>query len=282
MDKLRLLTNNVWCCWDNQPWWIERGMDCSSDARSEGISRVYEELLPDIIGWLEGDGKFQKHVPRILTEKGLKYNFVYGRLTPLMYNVSTLDLLETHHMVYPINAPGYEGEFNNNNTKSFTVGVFKVRASGKLIIFATTHLWWMSGIEGKGCYRPHSCEARAYQINLMLDVVEGLREKYNCPAVISGDLNDVYESPAVKAAMARGYRHAHDIATDFADERNGWHYCFPDGYDMYEEPKPFKEGIDHILVKGEPEGFVKRFERYTPEWYMPVSDHFPAYIDVEF
>lgn len=30
------------------------------------------------------------------------------------------------------------------------------------------------------------------------------------------------------------------------------------------------------------EGSVKRFERYSPDYYFPVSDHSPAYIDAEF
>ena len=281
MDKLRILTNNVWCCWDNQPWWEERGLNCDSAYRAPGIARVYEELLPDLIGWQEGDGKFQKHVPEILTAKGLKYGYISGNLTPILYNKSTLQLVETHFLVYPESVPGYEGVFNNGDTKGFTVAAFRIKASGKMIVFATTHLWWMSGVEGKGCYRPFSCEARKYQMDLMIDRVEEFRLKYNCPAIISGDFNDRYHSLAVQRAIERGYRHAHDIAVDYADERNGWHYCFPDGYDMYEDPKPFEEGIDHICVKGEPEGFVKRFERFTPEWYMPLSDHFPAYIDVE-
>ena len=40
-------------------------------------------------------------------------------------------------------------------------------------------------------------------------------------------------------------------------------------------------GIDHILISDAPEGFVRRFERYTPEYYMPLSDHFPVFADVE-
>ena len=43
---------------------------------------------------------------------------------------------------------------------------------------------------------------------------------------------------------------------------------------------PFKEAIDHILVKFAPEGFVRRFERYTPDYYLPLSDHSPAFADV--
>ena len=40
------------------------------------------------------------------------------------------------------------------------------------------------------------------------------------------------------------------------------------------------DAIDHILVKGMPEGAVKRFDRYTPEYYLLLSDHAPVYIDV--
>ena len=220
----------------------------------------------------------------ILTQMGQKYRYVLvsgGGSTPILYNRTTLELIEACFKVYPETVPGYDGIFNNVNSKSYTIGAFRIKESGRMIVFATTHLWWMSGVAGHGCYRPYSNEAREYQMNLMLDAVEEFRLRYNCPAIISGDFNDDYNSLAVSAAKDRGYRHAHDIAVDFADERDGYHYCFPDGYDMYENPKPFEAGIDHILVKGEPQGFVRRFERFTPEWYMTLSDHFPAYIDVE-
>ena len=284
MDKLRIMTNNVWCCWNNEPWWAERGMDCSSEARSKGIARVYSELLPDMVGWQEGDYKFQRFVPIALGELGIAYTYVFvgGTITPILYNKKKVLPVEARFGVYPQEVPGYEGEFNNANTKAYTVAAFKVLETGSMIVFGTTHLWWKSGIPGTDSYYPHSCEARAYQMNMFIDAVEELRQKYNCPAVISGDLNDTYHSPAVQTAIGRGYLHAHDVAVEHADERDGWHYCFPDGYDMYENPKPFEEGIDHILVKGGPEGFVRCFERYTPEYYMTVSDHFPAYIDVEF
>jgi exonuclease III len=40
--------------------------------------------------------------------------------------------------------------------------------------------------------------------------------------------------------------------------------------------------IDHIFVAGAGKDAVKRFERYSPEYYFPISDHSPAYIDIEF
>jgi hypothetical protein len=97
--------------------------------------------------------------------------------------------------------------------------------------------------------------------------------------MLVGDLNSNYNSTAVQSALKRGDLHAHDIATDFTDEDWGYHYCFGDGYKPYIE-KAFEYGIDHILVKYAPKNFVSRFERYTPDYYLPLSDHSPVFIDV--
>ena len=110
--------------------------------------------------------------------------------------------------------------------------------------------------------------------------IEELKEKYNCPAIAVGDMNTSYNSEAIQSAIARGYLHAHDTAAEYVDERNGYHYCFPDGYDNYEKPGSFEAGIDHILISGAPTGFVRRFERFTPDYFMPLSDHFPVFADV--
>ena len=44
---------------------------------------------------------------------------------------------------------------------------------------------------------------------------------------------------------------------------------------------PFETAIDHILVKNAPEGAVKRFDRYCPDYYLLLSDHAPVYVDIE-
>ena len=44
----------------------------------------------------------------------------------------------------------------------------------------------------------------------------------------------------------------------------------------------YEDAIDHILVRDIPEGFCRRLERFTPDWYEIVSDHYPAYIDVAY
>ena len=95
-----------------------------------------------------------------------------------------------------------------------------------------------------------------------------------------GDLNAGYNSLALERAFESGFKHAHDIATDYADDSAGLHYCFPAGFYDYYYDYPFERAIDHILVRGDGVS-VKRFERFSPEYYLPLSDHSPAYIDVE-
>ena len=281
MNKLRIMTNNVWSCGKNQPWWQERGLDCSSYARAPKFARVYKETMPDMIGWQESDAFFRNLVIPEMTRLDMNYELITAGCTSILYNKDTLTLCESHFVPYPESMPGYEGVFNNAGSKSYGIAVFKAKESDKHIIFASTHLWWKSANPENKHYYPHSSEARAFQLNMLLDAIEPLRTKYSCPAVVVGDLNDTYNSLALKTAFDRGYRHAHDIAVEYADDRDGYHFCFPEGYKLYENPKPFEKGIDHILIKGEPEGFVRRFERYTPDYYMPLSDHFPAWADVE-
>ena len=148
-----------------------------------------------------------------------------------------------------------------------------------MLVFMSTHLWWKSGDPASGEYQAGSDEARTYQLNLALDLAERFQAKYGCPVVLVGDLNADYTMPAVQSALARGYAHAHDIAAEYADSDWGYHYCFGDGYKPYVEAS-FEKGIDHILVRYAPEGFIRRFERYTPEYYLPLSDHSPVFADV--
>jgi endonuclease/exonuclease/phosphatase family metal-dependent hydrolase len=278
---LRLMSNNIWWCDSNTPDWERMGEDCSAAVRSKGFARVYSELSPDVIGFQEASAIMLRELVISMQERGLRYAVLWGGDTPIMYKADKLELIDSDFAYYDEHIEGFEGCFNNDRTKSYTVAVFKNKENGKLFVFATTHLWWMSSNPQAHSYRPRSNEARAHQLGLLADVVARFTEKYSCPSVIVGDLNAGIGSMAIDTIYARGYRHAHDIATEYADNTNGYHGCGGGGYSGY-EPQEFERGIDHILLKGEEEGAVKRFDRYYPEYYMSLSDHFPAFADVEF
>ncbi len=278
---LRIMTHNQWKNDDNLPAWVEQGKDCSAAVRMRGFTRVYAETLPDIIGGQEVSATMADLLIRYTAENGMRYALLWGRDTPILYRPDKLELVDSEFSLYPDEFPGHEGVFNNSQTKSYCIAVFRVKESGKLFIFASTHLWWKSGKPSSPDYQPYSDEARAYQISLLITRIDALQEKYACPAIIVGDLNADYQSLAVGAAFARGFVHAHDVATEYADETMGYHDCFAWGYHEYYRDTPFETAIDHILLRGMPEGAVKRFERFSPDYYLPLSDHSPAYIDLE-
>ncbi len=284
MAKLRLMSNNIWCAGGNSPAWEAKGENCSAPHRARGFVKTYMETMPDIIGMQECTYYLADCIMQEFKKQyDIPYVLLWGRDTPIIYRSDKFELIDSDYFIYPEAVPGFEGCFNNDKTKSYCIGVFKAKEDGTTFIFATTHLWykWSSGDHPATHLQPHSDEARTYQLGLLMDRVEKFTEKYNCPAIIVGDFNASYKEDVVQSAFKRGYVHCHDIATEYRDEKNGHHRCNNDGYDMYENPKTFLEAIDQMIIKGAPEGCVKRFDRFYKDYYMSLSDHFPMWCDIE-
>lgn len=277
MAKLRLLSNNIWWTDTNSDAWAARGEDCSPEVRAKGFARVYSELAPDIIGLQEAAVMLPNHVmTELLKQTEIPYALLWGRDTPIIYRADKFELIDSCYDIYPEENPGFEGEFNNLKTKSYCIGVFRLKEDGKLLIFGTTHLWYKYEHQQAG-----SEAARVYQLGIFMNKVEDFKKKYCCPAVIMGDFNAPYNSDTVQSALKRGYVHSYYLATDYRDETSGYHACHPDNYDRFENKGTFNDAIDQLLFKDIPDGAVKRFDRYYPEYYYPLSDHFPLYVDIE-
>ena len=275
MANLRIMSHNQWKNDENNAEWAEKGYDCSARVRTKGFVRVYSELMPDIIGAQEVSPKMAEWIMEYCAESGLKYSILWGRDTPVFYRPDKFELIDSEFSIYPEELPGHEGIFNNGKSKSYCIGVFRVKESGELLIFASTHLWYKSSAD-----QPFSAEARAYQLGMLIERIDQLEKKYSCPSIIVGDLNAGYGSEALQRAFSSGFVHTYDIATDHADDSAGLHYCFKSGFYDYYYDYPFERAIDHILLKGEG-ATVRRFERFSPEYYLPLSDHSPAFIDIE-
>ena len=281
MSKLRLMTHNQWKNDGNASAWEAMGMDCSYVTRTAGFIRVYKETLPDIIGCQETSFLMADELIRGCAAEGLRYALLWGRDTPIIYRQDKFELLDSDFSLYPDEFPLHEGIYNNSKTKSWCIAVFRVKENGRIFIFVSTHLWWKSSNPSAANYQPMSDEAREYQLGLLIDRVEEFRSIYDCPAIIVGDFNANYGSLAVRMALGRGFVHAHDVAVEFADETNGHHPCGPRGFATSYGNKVFVQAIDHIILKGFENGAVRRFERYSPEYYLSLSDHSPAFIDIE-
>jgi len=281
MTNLRIMSNNIWWCDVNNAAWEAMGADCSAAHRAKGFFRLYNELSPDIIGLQECSARMSHILMAMFAENAYPYALLWGRDTPIIYRKDKFELVDSESFIYPEEVPGFEGSFNNLKTKSYCAAVFRLKENGKLLIFATTHLWYMSDNPAAKHYQPNSGAARAYQTELLINKIDSLQEKYRCPAVIVGDFNTYYSTKAIQHALDRGFVHAHDAAAEYAYEGSGMHYCYADSYNTKENEGGFACAIDHILVRGAHDGFVRRYERYAPDYYMPLSDHYPAWIDVE-
>ena len=284
--SFRLMTHNVWNNDNNSPEWEKNGEDCSARARVGGLTRIYKEKLPDVIGCQEMTALMGDLIVEDCAQSGINYTLVWGRFTPVLYRSDKLDLVETTFFTYPDNIDGYDGVFNDIRSKSFTTVVFREKGSGKHFVFTTTHLWWQrdaktdeqAKIHG---YQKHSDTARKIQLATALKRTVEFAQKYDCPAFLVGDLNAEFNSPAVQYALSQGAKHAHDIATDYADETMGYHWCYANRYDTHYYDEPFEKAIDHILVYNSDKVQVKIFDRYSPDYYFPISDHSPAFVDIE-
>lgn len=284
MSQLRLMFQNQWNNTPNLDHWAEKGLDCSSEARMCGNARIYKEMLPDIVGGQEVNKDMQTDLRFACLEEGLPYTLIWGHMTPILYRADKLELLDTEYLMYPEYIEGLQGAFNDSKSKAANLGVFRCKEDGKVFIFVTTHLWWMHEDDPEDrFYFPGSHQARTLQLNMAMNLVKKYQEKYGaCPVFLGGDLNTGYWSEAVQCALTkRGYSHAHDIAVEYADSGMGYNGCNIDhpGPGQWRED-PFENAIDHILVRDVPEGAVRRFDRYTTDAYLALSDHAPVYVDV--
>ncbi len=277
MSKLRLMTQNQWNCTNNNEVWEALGLDCSAEVRMKGHIQIFKDIMPDIVGGQEVNINMQMFLKFYCMEENLPYTIVWGNMTPLIYRADKFELLDTEYILYPATVEGFEGKFNDANSKSLNLGVFRDKSDGKVFIFATTHLWWMGDNK-----RPGSSEVRRRQVTQAIELLDKYQKKYNgCPIIFVGDMNARYNSPAIQYALGEGgYQHAYHVATDYRFEERGYNACGPKAPGTWQHT-PFETAIDHILVKDIPEGSISRFDRYCPDYYLTISDHAPAYIDIE-
>lgn len=277
MANLRIMSNNIWWADSNSSKWAAKGEDCSSPHRAKGFARMYADTKPDIIGLQECAAILTDNIMcNLKNTTDIPYALLWGRDTPIIYRTDKFDLVDSDYFIYSEDVPNLNGSFNNHKTKSYCIGVFRIKENGNHLIFGTTHLWYKTDAEQEG-----SEVARVYQLSLFMDKLEQFKSKYNCHVIMVGDFNTVYNSDTVQSAIKRGYTHAYHLATDYKDETCGHHVCNSDHYERYDNPMTFNESIDHILTKDMPNDSVKSFDRYYPDYYFPLSDHFPVFIDVD-
>jgi len=135
---------------------------------------------PDIVGMQEVTPSFWKS--RLFEKLSADYGFVRcegspkAEFNPLLWRRSRLDLIEGGTHIYA-------AKDNPEGSKGFGWGVFRDKATGRMLIAYSTHLWW------KNQRSPVDGAMRVRNVRELLAKIAELQAKHGCPVVGGGDLN---------------------------------------------------------------------------------------------
>ncbi len=195
--------------------------------------------------------------------------------TPVVYNKTTLELLDSGYHVYSLE--------NNSHSKSYTWSLFKVKATGKTFITFSTHLMYTPDASQDAKYE----QIRVQNCRELIAEIKPLVEKYNCPAFGGGDINGYISSEHCQLLMNEGFKHVRDIAA-VQDSHLGT--CSP-MHAPDSETGFFFEDVDENAVSGEIDLLfaygnssaydVLVHDILIHDFAIAASDHAPVLIDVK-
>ncbi len=277
--NLRILDWNIWGYnKDTIPdAWKKLGRDPRRDARAPMFEEVIKAYHPDIINLQEFNKKMYMSWGSILRKADYRLvndeNAQIWCQTPIFYNPETLEVVERNAVNY------VPYKFAVNNSKSYTVAIFRYKKTGKIFAVLNTHLWWASEQMLAG-----SDYARISQVYMMMAEAESVKQKYNCPIFVTGDMNSTEHDSSVSKFIEAGYKPCYKIATKITDNRCGVHKCGPEGYALTTAMPPERErgAIDHcLLYNGEGNTEIIGFMCDHENFISYISDHYPNIIDVK-
>ena len=278
-SNLRILDDNIWdYSGDTLPQaWKDAGIDCRDAARAPKFAQLVRAYMPDVLTLQE----YSKHMDAEFMPLIAKYGYRNAcdsegdmrNQTPVMYNDSTVELLEVNYNLYR------PKQWSNHDSKSFTSAVFRHKDTGKKFAVINTHLWWKSDKA-----QPGSTQARAAQVRLMLAETEMLKAKHDCPIFVTGDMNCTESSVPMQQFLTSGYVPCYKAATVYGNTDNGHHKCGPGTVGTRDSHRQDMDresaAIDHCLIYNGAGVEIKVFDCIQEYFTVTLTDHYPNLIDV--
>ena len=274
--NLRILDDNVWYFKDTIPdVWKKAGLDCRDKVRAPQYVQLVRAYMPDIVAFQE----YNDHMHSIFYDRLQRYDYMIAyeckeepwNYTPIFYNKQNIELIESRFNRY-IPSPWI------TKSKSYTAAVFKHKSSGKIFAILNTHLWWKRDTVQAG-----SDYARASQIRLVMAEAEIIKQKYDCPIFVTGDMNCEEGSLPMQQFLQGGYVPCYKVATVYANKDNGHHVCSPNEVGIRESrrksPEREKGAIDHCLIYNAKDTEIKVFDCIQAYFTVRLTDHYPNLVD---
>ncbi|MBR1891295.1 MAG: endonuclease/exonuclease/phosphatase family protein, partial [Clostridia bacterium] len=260
--------------------------------RVPGVVNTILRYMPDVIGLQECDDQWYAALAAD-SSLSAKFKFInydstaqnkvtygstkYTNYSTIMYNKDVLELVEWTQQLH--NPP-----CGNYNCRVFTIAVFRIKQSGKLFIFTSTHL-------------ALSVDERVDQVNNMKSVIDQWKAKYpDVPFMMSGDYNaneseisiinlmsqnDLFDSKnaKVKGTVCRTGHISNGMLTVSRDPAIPSHWILGRA-SVTSKNLTTIECIDHILLSNGVESLY--YDTIHDSEALDTSDHMPIYCDVKF
>lgn len=274
--NLRILDDNIWQFDSKESTieWKEAGLECTNAVRGPQFVQLVRAYMPDVAAFQEVSNPMKAVWDPLLAKYNYKEAFNVPKdgvnFTPIYINTETVELLDAGYV------PFVPEKWNNSKTKSYSWAVCHLKEKGQVFIVVSTHLWYKSDQA-----EPGSSNARAEQVKTIMQTVEKLKNKYDCPVIVVGDMNAVNDSQAMKNFYEGGYLPCETLATNITDMTNGHHLCKPhDPPSRAGLNRTRNEAIDHLLLYNGKDVEIRNFICEKSMFTIMITDHCPNILDI--
>lgn len=254
-DEVRIMTSNLLVHYKS--W---GGTDAR--PRAKMFFETVNTYKPDVIGVQEVSGQWHNCLMRNKGNYKMLYPVSTGalmRMTALMYNTDTLNLIDKGQMKYD--------EGNDARLRRAVWGIFESKATGKKFAVISTHFDCIRTDEEELMLSYMKTQTR--QIN---EISDSIKEKYGVPVFCVGDFNTKNSGEGVDIVMDAPEIYE-KLCKTLTDTR------------LIAEEKASGDALgaddptwDHIFLNGEAK--IDRYAIVSPESLSGMSDHYPIFVDV--
>lgn len=224
--------------------------------RAKQYINLIDNYKPDVI-----DGWFcciNNNLPKGYKLLNSFTNGAFVRMTALIYNSDTLELIDCKSVAYE--------QKDNPRLRRIAWAVFEVKETGKRFAVTSTHLDLIR--EGQ----EEELEAvMTSQASELSDFITSLESEYSCPVIAVGDYNTMEDTPYTKAvdipkiynSLAERYTDAKFSAENkVCGDSQDWDY----------------PSYDHIFISGNARSDT--FALLSYNYLSDMSDHYPIFADI--
>lgn len=230
--------------------------------RAKKFTEMLEVYKPDVVGVQElSDSWFccmNNNLP-----KGYKmlYPFSTGafvRMTAMIYNADKLKLIESGNFKYE--------QGDNPRLRRLVWAVFEVKDTGKRFAVTNTHFDLLR--EGQ---EKEFAQIMKSQTAELIDCVDNISEKFDCPVFSVGDFNTMEDTDDTKPIDIP------EIYNSLADKLDDTKFISKNQICGTEQTWLYPS-YDHIFMKGDAE--INSFCLVSYDYLSDMSDHYPIFADV--